>query len=80
MLESVAKTNRVALLHEDTRRGGMGGELAARIVEGAFYELDAPIVRITAPDTPVPYSPGLEKDYLVDVERVSEELLRLVAS
>jgi 2-oxoisovalerate dehydrogenase E1 component len=80
VLESVAKTNRVALLHEDTRRGGMGGELAARIVEGAFYELDAPIVRITAPDTPVPYSPGLEKDYLVDVERVSEELLRLVAS
>ena len=80
ILESVAKTNRVAVLHEDTRRGGLGGELAARIVESAFYDLDAPIARITAPDTPVPYSPGLEKDYLVDVDTVVAELLRLVAS
>ena len=79
VLASVAKTNRVAVLHEDTRRGGMGGELAARIVERAFYNLDAPIARIAAPDTPVPYSPGLERDYLVGADTVAARLLHLVS-
>jgi 2-oxoisovalerate dehydrogenase E1 component beta subunit len=78
ILASVEKTNRVALLHEDTRRGGLGGELAARIVERAFYQLDAPIARIAAPDTPVPYSPGMERDFLPDRDQVVSELLRLL--
>jgi 2-oxoisovalerate dehydrogenase E1 component len=79
ILESVAKTNRVAVLHEDTRRGGLGGELAARIVEQAFYQLDAPIARIAGPDTPIPYSPGLERDFLVDVDEVVDGLMGLVS-
>jgi 2-oxoisovalerate dehydrogenase E1 component beta subunit len=64
VLQSVRKTSKVILLHEDTRTGGLGGELAARISEKAFDYLDGPVVRITAPDTPVPYSPPLEDAFL----------------
>ena len=55
---SVKKTSKALLLHEDTRTGGMAGELAASISESVFEYLDAPIVRVTAPDTPVPYQPA----------------------
>jgi len=77
VLESVKKTNKVILLHEDTRIGGFAGELAAVIAEEAFEYLDGPIRRITAPDTPVPYSPPLEEFFLpkaTDVIRVAREL------
>ena len=76
---SVKKTHRVLLLHEDTRRGGLGGELAALIADTCFYDLDAPIRRVAAPDTPVPYSPPLEFDYLPKVVNVVEQALRLLA-
>jgi 2-oxoisovalerate dehydrogenase E1 component beta subunit len=68
--ESVRKTSKVLLLHEDTRTGGMAGELAATIGESVFEHLDAPIVRVTAPDTPVPYSPPLEDAFLPNAEKV----------
>ena len=77
VLDSVRRTSKVVLLHEDTRTGGLAGELAAIISEKAFEFLDAPIRRITAPDTPVPYSPPLEKAFLPndqDVIRVCREL------
>src|SRR6185503_6218384 len=77
VLESVKKTNKVILLHEDTRTGGFAGELAAIISEEAFEYLDGPIRRITAPNTPVPYSPPLEEFFLPkvsDVIRVAREL------
>ena len=77
VLESVKRTNKVILLHEDTRTGGFAGELAAEISEKAFEHLDGPIRRITAPDTPVPYSPPLEEFFLPkvsDVVRVAREL------
>ncbi len=77
VLESVKKTSKVILLHEDTRTGGFAGELAAVIAEDAFEYLDGPIRRITAPDTPVPYSPPLEEFFLPqvsDVVRVAREL------
>lgn len=64
VLESVKRINKVMILHEDTRTGGMAGELAALIAEEAFDYLDGPIVRVTAPDTPVPYSPELEDAFL----------------
>ena len=73
------KTNRALLLHEDTRRGGFGGELAALLSDRLFYFLDAPIRRVAAPDTPVPYSPPLEYDFLPKAEQVVAEALRLVA-
>ncbi len=77
ILESVKKTNKVILLHEDTRTGGISGEIAAIITEEAFEYLDGPIMRITAPDTPVPYSPPLEEFFLPktsDIVRVARQL------
>jgi 2-oxoisovalerate dehydrogenase E1 component beta subunit len=71
--ESVRKTSKVLLLHEDTRTGGMAGELAATITESVFEYLDGPIVRVTAPDTPVPYSPPLEEAFLPNAEKVVEK-------
>ena len=79
VLASVRKTNRVILLHEDTRMGGFAGELAARIAEKAFDHLDAPIVRLTAPDCPVPYSPPLEEAFLPNARQVAEAARRLMA-
>ena len=70
---SVKKTSKALLLHEDTRTGGMAGELAATLTEAVFEYLDGPIVRVTAPDTPVPYSPPLEEAFLPNVERVPEK-------
>jgi 2-oxoisovalerate dehydrogenase E1 component beta subunit len=71
--ESVRKTSKVLLLHEDTRTGGMAGELAASISESVFEYLDGPIVRVTAPDTPIPYSPPLEDAFLPNAEKVVEK-------
>ncbi|MGA3018716.1 MAG: alpha-ketoacid dehydrogenase subunit beta [Bryobacteraceae bacterium] len=70
---SVQKTSKALLLHEDTRTGGMAGELAATLTEAVFEYLDGPIVRVTAPDTPVPYSPPLEEAFLPNVEKVLEK-------
>ncbi len=72
VLESVRKTSKAILLHEDLLTGGVGGEIAARISERAFEYLDGPLIRIAAPDTPVPYSPPLEAAFLPDVARVIE--------
>jgi 2-oxoisovalerate dehydrogenase E1 component beta subunit len=73
VLESVRKTSRVIVLHEATITGGVGAEIAARITEKAFDDLDGPVVRIAAPDTPVPYSPPLEEAFLPNVDRVLEK-------
>ena len=70
---SVRKTSKVLLLHEDTRTGGIAGELAVTITENVFEYLDGPIVRVTAPDTPVPYSPPLEEAFLPNAEKVVEK-------
>ncbi|HXK03607.1 MAG TPA: alpha-ketoacid dehydrogenase subunit beta [Verrucomicrobiae bacterium] len=70
---SARKTSKVLLLHEDTRTGGMAGELAATLTESVFEYLDAPIVRVTAPDTPVPYSPPLEEAFLPNVDKVVDK-------
>jgi len=73
ILASVRKTSRVVVLHEAPLTGGVGGEIAARISEKAFDCLDAPVVRITAPDCPVPYSPPLENAFLPSAARVVEK-------
>jgi 2-oxoisovalerate dehydrogenase E1 component beta subunit len=54
------KTNRVLVVHEDTRTGGVAGEITARINESCFAWLDAPVLRVTAHDVPLPYAPQLE--------------------
>ena len=79
VLASAEKTSKVLVLHEDTRSVGFGAEIAATIAEEAFEHLDAPIRRITAPDTPVPFSPVLEKAYIPQVEDVVAGLRELAA-
>jgi 2-oxoisovalerate dehydrogenase E1 component beta subunit len=71
ILNSVKKTNKLLVVHEDTRTGGIAGEIAALVCEGAFGDLDAPVARVTALDTPVPYSPPLEEYFLPNAEKVA---------
>jgi 2-oxoisovalerate dehydrogenase E1 component beta subunit len=71
--QTVKKTSKVILLHEDTRTGGIAGEITAIINEEAFDDLDAPIVRITALDTPVPFSPPQEERFLPQLRDVIEK-------
>jgi len=70
ILGSVKKTNKLLIVHEDTRTGGIAGEIAAIVCEDAFEHLDGPIARVTALDTPVPYSPPLEEYFLPNAEKV----------
>ena len=77
VLSSVAKTSKALILHEDTLTGGFGAEIAATISEEAFENLDAPVRRIAAPDTPVPFSPPLEKAFIPQVEDVVAGLKEL---
>jgi pyruvate/2-oxoglutarate/acetoin dehydrogenase E1 component len=71
ILNSVKKTNKLLIVHEDTRTGGIAGEIAAVVCESAFDDLDGPIARVTALDTPVPYAPTLEAEFLPNVEKVT---------
>ena len=70
ILDSVAKTNRVIILHEAPLTGGAGAEFAARIAEKAFDYLDAPVKRVASLDVPTPYSPPLEGYYLPNKDKV----------
>jgi len=79
ILNSVAKTNRVIILHEAPLTGGAGAEFAARIAEKAFDYLDAPIKRIAALDVPTPYSPPLEAFYLPNRDKVLRAARELLA-
>jgi len=71
IVQSVKKTNKLMVVHEDTRTGGIGGEIAALVCEEAFEDLDGPIVRVTSLDTPVPYAPPLEERFLPNVEKIT---------
>jgi 2-oxoisovalerate dehydrogenase E1 component beta subunit len=77
ILATAAKTGKVLVLHEPTRTGGPGGEISALISECAFEYLDAPVVRMAPPDTPVPYSPTLEEYFLPNAEKVGKALRAL---
>jgi hypothetical protein len=70
----------VLIVHEDRLRGGIGAEIAAYLGEHLFTALDAPISRIGAADTPVPYAPPLETAYLPSVDRIYEGIVRLAES
>jgi len=77
ILRTAAKTGKVIVLHEATRTGGPGGEIAALIAERAFEYLDAPVMRIAPPDTPVPYSPPLEEAFLPNADKVGRAIRAL---
>jgi 2-oxoisovalerate dehydrogenase E1 component beta subunit len=79
VLRSVRKTSKVVVLHEATRSCGVGAEVAALIGEHAFEDLDGPVVRVTAPDVPIPFSPPLERAVLPQVSDVREACRELLA-
>ena len=79
VLATVTKTSRLLVLHEDTRTAGFGAEIAATVAEEAFEQLDAPVRRLAAPDSPVPFSPPLEKRFIPQVEDVIEGIRDLAA-
>ena len=79
ILESVAKTNRVIILHEAPLTGGAGAEFAARIAEKAFDYLDAPVKRVASLDVPTPYSPPLEAAWLPNAQKVIAAARELLA-
>ncbi len=78
VVASVKKTHRALVAHEAVRFGGIGAEFAAQIQEEAFDYLDAPVGRVGAPFTPVPFSPVLEKEYMPGAEKIAAEVRRLL--
>ena len=78
LLNSVKKTGRLVLVTEETRTGATTAEIAAMVQEEAFDWLDAPIQRVNAPDTPVPFSPPLEQFFIPDHKRIAEAIRAIV--
>jgi len=77
ILESVRKTGRLVVVEEDNLTGGWAGDIAAMVAEEAFYWLDAPIKRVSAPDTPPPFAPVMEEYYVPSVARVVQAVQSL---
>lgn len=76
--KAVKATNRVIFLHEDTLFGGIGGELSAYVSEHLFEHLDAPLIRCASMDTPIPFAPALEKQFLAN-NRLHEAIKTILA-
>ena len=80
VLDSVKKTGKALIIHEDVKTGGVGGEIAAIIAEEAFDWLDAPIRRLGAPDVPaVPFSRPLQDFFMPNVEKIEQAIRKLAA-
>ena len=79
VINSVQKTGRLVICEECCKTGGVGGEICAQINEKAFYYLDAPVLRISGMDVPIPFSPNLEKASVPDVDRIMEGVKSIIA-
>ncbi len=78
IIEATKKTGKVIIIHEDNKTGGVGGEVSAIIAEEALFELDAPIKRLAGEDIPaMPYSPPLEKEYMLNPEKIAKAIKEL---
>jgi pyruvate/2-oxoglutarate/acetoin dehydrogenase E1 component len=77
ILSSVRKTSRLAIVHEACKRGGVGGDIAAMVVEEAFDDLDAPIIRITGKNTTIPFNINLEKASIPTVPEIVQSVKKL---
>ena len=78
ILESVKRTGKIVVVHEDTKAGGIGAEVAAIVSEEAFEYLDGPVMRVAGPEVPpMPYSPPLEEMFMLDTPRIAEAVRRL---
>ena len=78
VLDSVRRTRRCLIVHEDLRTGGFGAEIAAVVADEAFLDLDAPVARVTMPDVPSPHHPKLLEWAVPSVEKIRAEIDRLV--
>jgi len=78
VLEAARKTGRVIIVHEACKRGGVGGDLAAMIMEEAYDDLDGPVMRIAGKNTPIPYNIGIEKASVPSVEEIVEGILEMM--
>ena len=78
LIDSVKKTGRLVLVTEETKTGATTAEIAAIVQEEAFDWLDAPIKRVNAPDTPVPFSPPLEQYFIPDNKRIAQAIRDIV--
>jgi 2-oxoisovalerate dehydrogenase E1 component beta subunit len=79
IMESVKRTNKVLIVHEDTLTGGIGAELSAILAEDLFEYLDGPITRVAAPDAPFPYAPPLEEAFLPNADKILVAARKLAA-
>ena len=80
MLESIKKTGKVLIVHEDNLTGGVGSEIAALAADQAFEYLDGPITRLCGPDVPtMPFAQSLEDAYMPNTEKIVEALRKLAA-
>jgi 2-oxoisovalerate dehydrogenase E1 component beta subunit len=70
ILHSIRKTNKCLVVHEDTKTGGIAGEISAILFEKAFHDLDGPVLRVASLDTPVPYAPTLEEAFLPSAQKI----------
>lgn len=80
VIKSIAKTSRLMIVEEDTKRNGWGADIAAQIAEDAIYYLDAPIKRVATYDVPIPFAPVMENFVVPSVERIVEEVRKLMKS
>ena len=78
VIKSIMKTSRLMIVEEDTKRNGWGAEVAAYIAEEAIYHLDAPIKRVATYDVPIPFAPVMENYVVPSVDRIVEEVKRLM--
>lgn len=78
VIKSIQKTSRLMIVEEDTRRNGWGAEIAAQIAEEAIYYLDAPIKRVATYDVPIPFAPVMENFVVPSVERIADEVRKLM--
>lgn len=78
ILSSVRRTNRAVVVHEAVTFGGIGAEISSQIQEKAFDYLDAPVLRIGAPFSPVPFAPSLEKVYIPDSNKIADGVRSLL--
>ena len=78
ILTSVKKTGRLIIASDDVKCGGIGSEISAQVIEEVFDSLDAPILRVAAPDMPIPFSPTLEQAYMPNAQKIIEAAKKLV--
>jgi pyruvate/2-oxoglutarate/acetoin dehydrogenase E1 component len=78
ILASVKKTGRLIVASDDVKCGGIGSEISAQVIEEAFDSLDAPILRVAAPDMPIPFSPTLEQAYMPNAQKIIEAAKQLI--